>query len=457
MTTIWVDGIIGHDANSGATRTEAKQTITAAVTAISSSGTIKIVQGTYAESVPAGLVTYKNIIIEGLGFVKIAPGSSTHFLHVEEIPFLTTTTVVVLRNIIVTDFRSVMTFQAVNNQDSTKIALQLFCENCTFYNTGPVSGDVVRLEGLNFFTLYVDLHMQNCTIENVRSIGYRVEDGNPDQHSRLVYERNNIYNVTSMVVQGALASAYTPIRLNPKYNALPLADITDPTEFDVAASPPSYVSTYPATIDLSIVRGSTPAYIGSGGSGPGDFGNDIGAAWWPTNYPESTALGYVRSEETTTTAFFPSNWATSNWKNDAYWFNESLQQPGTDAVAASELRTSPATFSVVNKKWIIDPGHGLGASAKVISPVLDFGAKIDFKSLTFWGEERPTLPSGQKEVLDADMTGTDRQMEFRFSNTPFLETDASPTWFTIRRFDAPVPGPTRYWQFKVTLRRDATS
>lgn len=159
---------------------------------------------------------------------------------------------------------------------------------------------------------------------------------------------------------------------------------------------------------------------------------------------------------------------SGTWKNDKYWWDESLPGPGADAISAGVAAFASPILQDFGPNgytaWIIDPGVGGGGHARIVSPVFDSIVATILKGVAFFGIEHTelTTPSGQKATIDSNNVGSSRTIEYRYASSLFNFDDNNSTvgvaaWQPIARNQLDVIAPKRYWQFRITLRRDALS
>ena len=471
--TWWVSDTLGSDANPG-TFASPFQTLkfTAERAGTLDGDTIMILPGTYTGAVNGSINIDKSLSFEAAGMVTIATPMSDGWLSISNV---TANRTFRYKNLI---FKN---YLVVKQHVSTGFDVDHNVENCIVHSPYGTSGAAfIWCQNTTATTSITHLFLQNNTfhaLDNVAVVSFLAPGGDAICH--FVHERNNIYDVANQIAKVEPGMTGGTPRTNHSYNAVPNADagVLNTGEFDITVTPPNYTDITPATLDLSLVRSSNTAYIGSGGAGPGDFGNDIGATWWSVTVPRESAgpadVTFTRfhsNSEESPSFFtpFPSNWAAADWENDPHWYDSAgMFGPigsGPDTFGGYIAHASPSYLETdhipSDPRWTIHPFIGGGWASRLISQVLDLEHLSKFKSISFSGHEFPAFIDppglGYLSVIDANETGPNRTMWYRASNTPFTKYDntgSAPAWSTVKRNDAPSVGPFRYWQFRIMLSR----
>lgn len=473
MANIWVDGTLGNDSTGDGSFPNPYLTVGAAATAASNGDTVKIMAGTYSASGSHISGLDKSLVFEGKGFVKITGSSSPRFISTDASQ--TATRNYRFKNL----FFSGLT--VVDHQNpNPPFTVNLFFDNCAALNS-PLFVVGHNILG-NVTPINPTVQLQNNTVVGALVINAVASDAVLTVIVDLHWERNNIYDMN----QGSPASSFSAAsgtiinRNNADYNAVTAGDILGGHDFslDTGNFPPLYID---VSSNLALRRGTNPKndspyaptniynakYIGTGGAGGGEFGDDIGASFYRVSTPTDTPDFYVRSAESPSGTYFPETWtATPQWKNDELWrITLGPPGPGVDAIAASEgANASPGIVSTdADKRIIVDTSTGGGISARVISPVFDTTEQVVFKGVSFFGLEDLTLGGGNLETIDSDTTGPNRTIEYRYSNVSFPDSGPQtpgfpvPTaWATLRRIDMPI-AIGQFWQFRVTIRANGAS
>lgn len=145
-------------------------------------------------------------------------------------------------------------------------------------------------------------------------------------------------------------------------------------------------------------------------------------------------------------------------------------QQGKGAILPPPTRSFNASLvpNFITEGWIDDPSYAegdaeilawhisifSGNSARALGPVWQYPRTISFSTHYFEALEETTHPSGQKHVIDSTKDTTERTIEVRVSDIPFLNTDLSPSWHTISALGNHPPLAGRFVQYRITLRID---
>lgn len=94
--------------------------------------------------------------------------------------------------------------------------------------------------------------------------------------------------------------------------------------------------------------------------------------------------------------------------------------------------------------------HNSSADAAAIGPVWDFGASVTLKGVGLSLFEPEVATPGDNEVVDSTPLTTTRTIQYRISNTSFLQTDALPAWVDQDR-STYVNASGRYLQLRLVF------
>lgn len=465
---IFVDALNGDDAFAGTTQGTAVKTIYHAMSIAADGEVIKILAGTYRQtSIFTGPIPDKSLEFEAKGHVIFW---ALNNVNAEFFGFaggsLTANRTLRFKNIIFANYFSVVDVGYVGVSNSN-VTLSLFFENCCMYTAssifspGSTEHAAIRYSGGGTAQIrHLNVYMQNCTVKNYDNV-YRVQLSTAQTITINVnWEKNNIFDVNSTVSFINPASINTSInRLNSDHNALPIGEATiGPNDF-VMPPAPNYVNyqvltsqplTPPGPNDLFLVRNTNTSYIGRG-----EFQDDIGASWWPVSPAADDTDFSFRSNESVypSSGFFPTNWDSINWTNDEAYYDTTLGQPGIDAedqsVSPAVLSSTLSSFFTesLDPKWIIHPSQGGGRSARMISGVFDTGGRCIFKGVDYFVEN--SLPTN---VVSKSQFSSVQDIEYRSAlNAPDIITAV---WSSISRAADPGIGPQRYFQFRITFRKN---
>lgn len=527
MTEFWVDPRSGLDTNLGLNPlTDAKKTIQGAIQAAFTAGPsahrINLLAGTYTNEAITSFAT--KITIRGCGMVVIQSTLSGASLFMPDESVLSSFGAVThewrFENLIFKNYKSIIKLTLDGSTLNVAGAdFKFYSENCAYAIspafTNPSPSCVVNLIHTGVVSAnvpvnpFVKLYLQNNTVYKTDHV-YICDDQstpNPIPADSLViaslWERNNNFDVINRhtgtgrleLITGASGSDITrdatgcDYNLVPQENQAPAGTALTGGLNDISygsSSYPTYNNNTVEPIDLSIYRPSNSPVYGpaTGGVSYQEYSNLLGATWWPViGYNPLTGIAtemFGQSKENPINSgagLFPENWSEQTWKNDEQWYDTQGLTTGAEAAArfagsisnsnqiVNLTETSPATLTTdSDPRWIIDDSNGGAISAKVLSPVYDAGHRVHYKGIDFWGEYDLST-SSDKQVLDANNSGSTRELEVRASNSVFSQTATygQLSWETMGRFvtDTPSPyaradGPFRYWQFRVTLRTDAS-
>lgn len=452
MSGIWVNQRDGDDSFSGTIANSAKKTIEAGIDAALPGQQIFILPGTYVDPV---ITTAKSLTFVAVGHVVLKSQVNGAFFN-----FGSSNTVSVdwrFRHLDFVNYKHVISYTHTADVNSS---INIFFDNCTYFRETNVAGRAM-VNVTNTSTVgvaNVSIFMQNNTAAHASGtpVVWSVT-GTVDMDIK--WERNNLY---SAVPEGSLSviagSGGSVTRVNHDYNA-----VFSNTEPNGASAAGFFYNTATDPFDIALDRDFNGSLIGAG-----EFGDDIGATWWPPTALDpdtlemTEAFNRSKNDPTSNTAYFHSDWGPSGdgWANDESYCDSVTGLPGTGVPAD----VSPAVLLTLtfDPRWIINSVIGGGGSARVRGPVWDFGKPVRARSVTWFGEEDEAKVSGEKLVIDNDDVNSGRQIEFRASNSVFAADDAGPSWSYVRKdsdYDTSpftTVGRKRYWQFRVVLRTDGT-
>lgn len=437
---VYVDPLYGSHVNAGTSETSPKRSIYDAV-GVTPNQTAILLPGVYDYDAEFQ-ATYSNTTFIGIGDVKIVSTNGSSSISVTRCRF---------KNI---KFYGFQTLFSVTSAVSSGLIL----EDVTAYTTRP-SAIFAAISGPSDPRIY----LKNCTINGFSTV---LTGTNGFLTSML----NCIVDDFSTMLGGSVIydvgfptppSDYNAFDGNAEPHGIDLTGVLRTSIYtDMTALP------YP---DLSLKKGGSPSSL----VGAGIRGDDIGApdayvyenitiekqVPWAAGGFSETAFGNPKAPQT--------DW--TGWDNDDLWYPVG-GPAGSDAISAGEgstaspaiLAGAPTAVSVEPRGWIIDPSDGGGLTARVISPVFDYGADAlqdspTLEGVSWWGEENSSLGSGSNHIFHSGTSGTPT-IEYRAKNSSFLAT-ASATgdieWTAITKSDRPHI-LRRYFQFRIMLRRNGS-
>lgn len=466
MANIWVSPT-GNDTSNGLSSSSPKKTIQAGYAAATANATLFVMSGLYENVL---LTATKALNIVAAGDARLVSTNSANDGGV----FLSTPLVGVITTLVglrFEDYLGIIRDQPVVSSLPQPTSNNLYAKHCTF-SRGSVSSQAVfawALRDRGGGTISVTL--ENCTLRNWGTLFVawaQDADANNTRPNRIVVSkaRSTLFDTYSKIAEAAVgggagangtaridflsgaidangysasvATAASFTQTGPgagsygheglQADSAPVLSVASPGYTDVSSTPP----------DLAIRPTTGSALIGTGYRG-----DSIGSGFWPTQTPSGEGVIGIAVPGT--------DW--TGWVNDQRWFNTISGLPGPDGPATASPAILSTFFTSPFANWVINPDVGGGVSARVLSPVWDFGVVCDFAQVSW-----ESAGSGANRLVSTDQDYTSPspgpQIEVRFSNTAFNQTDTSPTnWTKVSKKERPnLSG--RYWQARVVLRTD---
>lgn len=445
MADIWVDPLFGIDSNSGANPANAKATFAAGYAAVTAGAVLHLLGGSYTDQISTFVLSKSNVTIRAEGPVRMISTTGAAAFHSGFAGYITRIVGVRFENFLEL-IRAEVSGGGAAQGNATPANGIFLLKNCVISRSSAggalvsgLSGNYTNYTGTFPTNATVGLGLDGCTIRNYSYLF----SGNKPMNSGLCDlsffdMQNNIidgYSNFLNVLAGAPTVSYPANRFR-DFNAFSSASGVNGTPAGQVGSlyshSPAYTNTGASPPDLSISPTSGSALIGAG-----RFGGNIGAPFWPSLYS---------GQDTIISA---TDW--TNWSNDEKWYDTALSAPGTEG----PVDASPAILVLSEPKvWIIHPTRGQQKSARVIGPVWDFGATVNFKALG-WKATEVSPANLISNAQDYTSPSPGPQIEVRYSNTAFARTDTNPTnWTLISKKQLPSLS-ARYWQVRAVLRTDA--